>query len=351
VFNGQKSNEWLVNWLTTQQEVDRLLGTVDIQFTIEIWQPGETSQPLPTSEVSVEGIGTFQQASINGNTSFPYLDIQLSWNDEGKLYCGVYKKPGELVKYLKNDSHHHQNHKAIVLSSVELHLALLTTKTAANENQSISDVYPDKHESLTISGQLKNGKKMQKLGEVLEDESRLGPRRLKKQSHGMDKCNTLFIVKYANLGKQQQPISMVIKSLWNAYQLKWLCPHVVYSWHTNLQERLLEDLKCKLLWDVVDADLGKRPCNYPNKFKVNGECTHGSDNSCRTFGTVYKISCKHENCNCFYIGKSQRYIKMCVQEHIGEVTKLYAKNILTTNRSPKSPPPTPIITDNIHGML
>jgi hypothetical protein len=75
------------------------------------------------------------------------------------MYIGVYKKPGELIKYLNNDSHHHRNHKAAVLSGVELHLALLTTKTANNENQSISDNYPDKHEALIIAGQLKNGKK------------------------------------------------------------------------------------------------------------------------------------------------------------------------------------------------
>jgi hypothetical protein len=305
---------------------------------MEIWRPGKTSQPLPTSEVSVEGIGTFHRVSINGNTSYPYLDIQLSWNDEGKLHFGVYKKPGELVKYLNNDSHHHRNHKAAVLSGVKLRLALLTTKTATNENQSISDIYPDKHEALTIAGQLKNGKKTQKLGEVLEDESRSGPSRLEKQSCGMDKRDTFFIVKYANLGKHQRPISMVIKSLRNAYQLKWLHPHVIYNRHTNLQERLLGDLKRKLLWGVVDADLGKCSCNCLNKFKVNGECAYGGDDSCRTSGTVYKISCKHKNCNCFYIGKSQRYIIMHVQEHIGEVAKLYAKNILTTNRSEKSSP-------------
>ncbi len=170
---------------------------------MEIWHPGKTSQPQLTSEVSVEGIGTFHQVSINGNTSFPYLDIQFSWNDKGKLYFGVYKKPEKVVKYLNHDSHHHRNHRAAVLSSVELHLTLLTTKTAADENQSISDTYPDKYDALTITGQLRNGKKMQMLGEVLEDKLRLGPTRLKKRSRTMDKRDTLFIVKYASLEKQQ----------------------------------------------------------------------------------------------------------------------------------------------------
>ena len=56
--------------------------------------------------------------------------------------------------------------------------------------------------------------------------------------------------------------------------------------------------------------------------------------------SVYKISCKVKDCNCFYIGKSQRYVKTRVQEHIGEVTKLYNKIILLPNRSASSTPPT-----------
>jgi hypothetical protein len=112
------------------------------------------------------------------------------------------------------------------------------------------------------------------------------------------------------------------------------------------KRKLLGDLKRKLLWGVVDADLGKQPCNCPTKFKVNGECAYGGNKSCQTSGTIYKISCKHENCNCFYIGKFQQYRKTRVQEHIGEVTKLCAKNILTTNRSQKSPPPQPSQTQS-----
>jgi hypothetical protein len=47
VFNGPKWNERLLNWLATfQREVDRLLETSDIQFTIEIWRPGKTSSTL-----------------------------------------------------------------------------------------------------------------------------------------------------------------------------------------------------------------------------------------------------------------------------------------------------------------
>jgi hypothetical protein len=49
VFRGQRSDAWLLTWLSTfQREVDRLLGTLDIQFTMEIWRPGcESPGPLP----------------------------------------------------------------------------------------------------------------------------------------------------------------------------------------------------------------------------------------------------------------------------------------------------------------
>ena len=65
VFQGNRSNKWLKNWLSIfQKEVNQLLGNVDIQFTMEIWQPGRDLGPLPNSSVSVAGIGTFDTVSI-----------------------------------------------------------------------------------------------------------------------------------------------------------------------------------------------------------------------------------------------------------------------------------------------
>ena len=160
VFWGHKSDDWLHSWLLTfQREVDQLLGTLDTQFTMEIWRPGNVSRPLPDSEVIVEGIGTFHRVSIYGEASFPYLDVKISWGVDNRLNFNVYKKPRKLVKYLNHDSHHHRNHKRATLSGVELRLALLTTMTNDNANMSISDISPDKHDALSIAGQLKSNQK------------------------------------------------------------------------------------------------------------------------------------------------------------------------------------------------
>jgi hypothetical protein len=121
VFCRKCSNEWLSNWLCTlQHKTDRLLGTMDIQFTMEIWSPGETTVTLPQSACTVPKIGTFNRVSINGNLSFPFLDVKISWDEEGRLTFDVHKKPGKLVKYLNHNSHHHCHHKTTVLSWVKL---------------------------------------------------------------------------------------------------------------------------------------------------------------------------------------------------------------------------------------
>ncbi len=141
-------------------------------------------------------------------------------------------------------------------------------------------------------------------------------------------------------------MNQVIRRLQNEFKLKWLCPRVIYGRHSNLEEKLLGDLKQKLLWGTKDTDLGRQPCNCPNKYKVNKECAYvGDKSSCRTASTMYKKPCKAQNCNCFYIGKSQHYIKMWVQEHIGEVTKLYHKHILLVNQMQTTTPPLPPLTD------
>ncbi len=183
---------------------------------------------------------------------------------------------------------------------------------------------------------------------ILDDESRLGPIRLEKISHAADKHDSFFIMTCANLGKERQPISQTLKNLRNAYCLKWQCPCIVYSRHNSLQETLFWVQRPKLLCNVVDADTGKCPCNCPTKFKVNGVCTYRGEDSCRTSETVYKISCLSNGCKCFHIGKSQHYVKTHIQEHIGKVTKPYAKNILVTNHSQttNTPPSQPSQTQS-----
>jgi hypothetical protein len=152
----------------------------------------------------------------------------MSWNGDNKLEFNVYKKLGELAKYLNVESHHHRHHKTAVLSGVELHLALLTIMTDDNADVSLSEIYPDKHEALlSIAGQLKLGRRIRTMREVLTYEPRSNNTRREKGSRHIDKSDTFFICKYATLGHRHRPINQVIKRVRNSYRLKWLRPRVI----------------------------------------------------------------------------------------------------------------------------
>ena len=69
-----------------------------------------------------------------------------------------------------------------VLKGVELRLALLTTMTPDNAHMSMSDIYPDKHEALSIAGQLKPSEKMRTLAAILSEEETSGRTRARKKS-------------------------------------------------------------------------------------------------------------------------------------------------------------------------
>jgi hypothetical protein len=56
-----------------------------------------------------------------------------------------------------------------ILQGVELRLTLLTTVLDKNENFSLSDIYPDKHEALFIASQIKSGEKVSILCEFLNN--------------------------------------------------------------------------------------------------------------------------------------------------------------------------------------
>ncbi len=107
------------------------------------------------------------------------------------------------MKYLNMESHHHKNHKTAVLQGVELHLALFTTELDKNKNLNLLDIYPDKHEALSTTGQIKAGQMIRTISKVLDDESWCGPARLEKRLRAIDK-HDFFYCKVCK-SRPQQP--------------------------------------------------------------------------------------------------------------------------------------------------
>ncbi len=101
---------------------------------------------------------------------------------------------------------------------MELRLVLLITHTPGNADLSLSDIYPDKHEALRLTGQLEPGQMMRTLSAVSNNESNSGPARLDKKLHAVDKRDSFLVVKYASLGHSQRPIVQAVKCLRNLYK-------------------------------------------------------------------------------------------------------------------------------------
>ena len=95
IFEDAKSkreiNEWL---LTFQNKVDEIAECNCLQFTAEVWMIEEDTR------VKNDNL------SIVNDKYFPYLDMEMYWNQRGELRFQVHLKPNQKLKYLNSDSTH-----------------------------------------------------------------------------------------------------------------------------------------------------------------------------------------------------------------------------------------------------
>ena len=70
--------------------------------------------------------------------------------------------------------------------------------------------------------------------------------------------------------------------------------------------------------DIESKDFKRLECNCNKSLKVKGECVYGGE-YCRSV-VVYKAECKE--CKMCYLGSTQQKIKLCINQHLGEVCKL-----------------------------
>jgi hypothetical protein len=142
IMDGQKTNKEIGQWLGTFQErVNQVTGYEGLVFTVSIWRQGCNDKP------------THPKAEIHKCSFFPFLDMKMSWSEEGELRFGVYLKPGQQLKYLNNNITH-PNHcfRAITNKGVFGRLASLTSLKDDSNYKSIKDLYPRHYEALKNAG-------------------------------------------------------------------------------------------------------------------------------------------------------------------------------------------------------
>ena len=92
---------------------------------------------------------------IVGGNSFPYLDLNMNFNENDGLNFSVYSKPDYKTKYVNSGSKHTESCLKAIPTGLAIRLAGLTTRSKANENRSLSELYPVYHKALREAGLIK----------------------------------------------------------------------------------------------------------------------------------------------------------------------------------------------------
>ena len=103
--------------------------------------------------------------------------------------------------------------------------------------------------------------------------------------------------------------------------MKWIRAIMCFKCHRNLKEMLLGDLNNKILENVVDNLSQDKKCNCRSDKPIDGECF--LDGKCQIANVIYKLHCGC--CGDYYVGKTQKYVKHGVQQHINSVVKMWKK--------------------------
>mmetsp|Transcript_47410 Transcript_47410/g.100751 ORF Transcript_47410/g.100751 Transcript_47410/m.100751 type:complete len:141 (+) Transcript_47410:268-690(+) len=107
VWEGDLNTDFLADWLHRFQSCINVVGGDDVQFTMDIWKPGEETRTIVPKKIKVVR-----------NSSFPYLDSQMSYDENKNLVFAAYKKPEFKTKYLDMKSCHLRSCKKAITRGV-----------------------------------------------------------------------------------------------------------------------------------------------------------------------------------------------------------------------------------------
>jgi hypothetical protein len=77
------------------------------------------------------------------SNNLPFLDMKLYWDKHDELAFTVYRKLGQQLKYLNNDSTHPPHVFRAISVSIYARLAKLTSYDSTNRHKTIRELHPD----------------------------------------------------------------------------------------------------------------------------------------------------------------------------------------------------------------
>ena len=96
VLKGRRSISEIRIWRDKfQEKVDKIAGNDYLQFTCETWNPCGF---LSRNKTETTSMVTYKV--------FPFLDLELFWDDSGRLEFQVHQNKYQLLKYLNKEGTH-----------------------------------------------------------------------------------------------------------------------------------------------------------------------------------------------------------------------------------------------------
>jgi hypothetical protein len=92
------------------------------------------------------------KAEVVKSAHFLFLDMKMTWSEEGDLRFGVYLKPGQELKYLNSDSLHPPHCFKAITKGVFGRLASLTSLTDKIAVQILEGLVPTTSQGTGIRG-------------------------------------------------------------------------------------------------------------------------------------------------------------------------------------------------------
>jgi hypothetical protein len=308
VFPGTWTQTEVEDWLSAfQTTINDKAGNNKLSFTAEVWTPGGDNTTKPTGSK----VGT------HTTDHFPFLDMELSWSDEGTLKFAVHLKPNQQLKYLNAGSAHTPGCFKAITTGVCYRLTKLTTIDENSANMKLNEIYPEHFSALNKADLLKNfeaptlGTKVAELKAALEDEVRQATKKRRERDR---KRALYFKVGFSHYWRK--PIHKTIREVKSRFpSLTWLRVSMSYHHFSNLRELFQSDLNTKLNNAVISKDFQNLPCNCRNKqtCPYEGKCHH--------LIVVYQATCLKTNKR--YIGNTQQHVKTRMQGHTQDVKNLF----------------------------
>ena len=140
IMTGTKTKKEMNTWLGKfQNEVNKLAESNCLQFTAEIWNIEEDEQIVN------------EKLTIITDKYFPYLDMEMYWNDRNHLKFQVHMKPNQKLKYMNGDSTHMPSTFRAIPSGVLGRLNKLTSKSKRLDKTTVDKIYPHHAQALRIA--------------------------------------------------------------------------------------------------------------------------------------------------------------------------------------------------------